>query len=104
MDIFCKIIKGETDTQFLFEDDALIIFQDIKPSAPVHYLIVSKKHLETINDAQEEDLELLGRMIFAGKKAAQMLNVSDGYKLIFNIGQKGGQVINHIHNHILGGW
>lgn len=104
MDIFCKIIKGETDTQFLFEDDDLIIFQDIKPSAPVHYLIVSKKHLETINDAQDEDLELLGRMIFAGKKAAQMLNVSDGYKLIFNVGEKGGQVINHIHLHLLGGW
>ena len=103
-DIFCKIVNGETGTKFMFEDDDLIVFADIMPKAPVHYLVVSKKHIPTINDANEQDKELLGKMVLAGKKAAQDLDIQDGYKLIFNVGKDGGQVVPHIHLHILGGW
>lgn len=104
MDIFCKIINKEVPTEFLFEDDDLVVFADIHPSAPVHYLIVSKRHIETINDAKEEDAEFLGKMILAGGKAADQLNIKDGYKLVFNVNKKGGQEVFHIHLHLIGGW
>ena len=103
-DIFCKITKGETDTEFLFETDELVAFKDIAPKAPVHYLVVSKKHIPTIHDAKEEDTELLGKMIMAGQRVAREKEVGEGYKLIFNVGKKGGQEVPHIHLHILGGW
>ena len=103
-DVFCKIIKGETDTKFLFEEDDLVVFADVNPAAPVHYLIVPRKHIATINDAMDEDTELLGRMIRAGKRAARMLEIPGGYKLIFNVGADGGQVVPHIHLHLLGGF
>lgn len=103
-DIFCKILNGETDTEFLIENEDLVVFADINPSAPVHYLVVPRKHIETINQAQQEDVELLGKMILAGKEAAKKLDTDTGYKLVFNVGKDGGQVIPHIHLHILGGW
>ncbi|MDX1607800.1 MAG: histidine triad nucleotide-binding protein [Candidatus Spechtbacterales bacterium] len=103
-DIFCKIIEGEMDTDFLFETEQLVVFKDIAPKAPVHYLVVPKKHITTINDAEEEDRELLGNMMLAGKRTAKETGVEDGYKLIFNVGKNGGQEVPHIHLHILGGW
>ena len=101
-DIFCKIIKGETETTFLFEDNNLVVFEDINPKAPVHYLVVPRKHIASINDVGLDDAELLGAIILAGRKAALLLNISEGYKLIFNVGEKGGQVVPHIHLHLLG--
>lgn len=103
-DIFCKIVKGETNTKFLFENKNLVIFADIQPKAPLHYLVVSRKHIATINDVKEEDTELLGSMILAAADAARMLGLMDGYKLIFNVGEKAGQLVPHIHLHLLGGW
>lgn len=103
-DIFCKIINGETDTEFLFETEDLVVFKDINPSAPIHYLVVPRKHIPTINEIKEEDKELIGNLFLAAKRAAKEIGVEEGYKLIFNVGEKGGQEIPHIHLHLLGGW
>lgn len=103
-DIFCKITNKEIEADILFEDEDLVVFADIQPSAPVHYLVVPKKHIPTIHDAKKEDAQLLGKMILAAQKAADKLNISDGYKLAFNVKEKGGQEVPHIHLHLLGGW
>lgn len=103
-DIFCKIIEGEVKSEFFFENDDLVVLKDIAPKAPVHYLVVPRKHIPTINDAAEEDSQLLAGMILAGQKTAKELGIDSGYKLIFNVGKEGGQEVPHIHLHILGGW
>lgn len=103
-DVFDKIIRGELKTEFLFEDEIFVIFKDINPKAPVHYLVVPKKHIASINETQEADTELLGHMILSAKSAARKLGIETGYKLVFNVGKSGGQIVPHIHLHILGGW
>lgn len=101
--IFCKIIKGELPADILQESDKAVIFKDIRPSAPIHYLVVLKKHITSIKDVSHEDEDLLGHLVFTAKEAAEKLNLS-GYKLVFNVGRDGGQIIDHIHLHLLGGW
>jgi len=104
MCIFCQIVKKEIPSDFLFEDESLIAIKDIKPSAPVHILIVPKKHIESVNEIEETDVELIGRMIYRAKILAGEQGVADsGFKLIFNCGDDGGQVIGHLHLHLLGG-
>lgn len=101
--IFCKIVNKEVPTEFLQESKDAVIFKDIKPSAPVHYLVVSKKHIPSIKEVGHEDEALIGHLIHEAKIAADKLGLS-GYKLVFNVGRDGGQIIDHIHLHILGGW
>ena len=103
-DIFCRIIQGEVESEFLFEDEDLVVLKDIAPKAPVHYLVISKKHISTINDATEEDSELLGKMTLAAKRTAKETGIEEGYKLVYNVGERGGQEVLHIHLHVLGGW
>lgn len=102
--IFCKIINKEIPSENLYEDDKFLAFKDINPSAPIHVLITPKKHINSINELGEEDKELMGEMLLLAKKIAKDLKTSDGYKLSFSVGRKGGQVINHIHLHLMGGW
>ena len=103
--IFCKIVNGEIPTEFLYEDDTLIVFRDINPHAPVHILIVPKKHIRSINDLTEKDKEIISHMIMVGKDIAQKESVNlSGYKLLFNVERGGGQVIFHLHLHLIGGW
>lgn len=102
--IFCKIINGEIPAKILYEDQEIITFPDIHPSAPVHILIVPKKHIETIDHAEEIDQTLLGKMILVAQKLAREEGIANkGYKLIFNVKEDGGQIINHIHLHLIGG-
>jgi len=101
--IFCKIVKREVPAEFLQETPEAVIFKDIEPSAPIHYLIVSKKHIPSIQDIKHEDDALIGHLIHEAKIAAEKLRLS-GYKLVFNVGRDGGQIIDHIHLHLLGGW
>src|SRR3989338_6173218 len=101
--IFCKIVKKEVPTEFLQETSEAVIFKEIKPSAPVHYLVVSKKHIPSIKNVKHEDEALMGNLIHEAKIAAEKLGLS-GYKLVFNVGRDGGQIIDHIHLHLLGGW
>ncbi len=103
--IFCKIVNGEIPTEFLYQDDKLIVFRDINPHAPVHILIVPKKHMRSINDLTENDREIISHMIMVGKDMAKKESVNlSGYKLLFNVERGGGQVIFHLHLHLIGGW
>ncbi|MCF7741489.1 MAG: histidine triad nucleotide-binding protein [Candidatus Marinimicrobia bacterium] len=102
--LFCNIISGQMDTDFVYEDESIVAFKDINPMAPVHILIVPKKHIPTVNDILEQDTELVGRMVQVAQKMASQQDIDeDGYRLVFNCGEMGGQEINHLHLHLLGG-
>jgi histidine triad (HIT) family protein len=103
--IFCKIIKGDQEADIVYQDEFLIVFRDIRPHAPVHLLVVPRRHIRSINDLKEEDQEIVFRMIVKAKEMAEKHSISDsGYKLLFNVERGGGQVIFHLHLHLLGGW
>lgn len=102
--IFTKIIEREIPATIVYEDDDVIAFNDIKPLAPIHILVVSKKEIPTINDIELEDMELIGKMYLAIKKIAAKKGISDkGYRVITNCNEYGGQEVFHLHMHILGG-
>lgn len=103
-DIFCRIIKGEIPARKVYEDDLVLAFHDVHPIAPVHILIIPKKHIESINDIEAEDAEIMGNMILAAKKIAKEIGIAEnGYKLLIRTGRDGGQEVPHIHLHLLGG-
>jgi histidine triad (HIT) family protein len=103
--LFCKIANGETDTKFLFENENFVAFDDINPHAPVHALIVPKKHIRSINDLTDEDHGILAGSIMVAKDIAREKGVAEsGYKLLYNVEKGGGQVIFHLHLHLIGGW
>jgi histidine triad (HIT) family protein len=103
--LFCKIIKGEVPSSFLYEDDDFVVFKDINPAAPVHLLIVPKKHIRSMNDLQREDHSIISGLFMIAKDMAKSQGVNEsGYKLLFNVEKGGGQVIFHIHLHLIGGW
>ena len=102
---FCRIVNRETSTHFLYENDHLVVFKDINPHAPVHLLIVPKKHLRSINDLTDEDREIISDVIMVAKEMAKQHGVSkSGYRILFNVERGGGQVIFHLHLHLIGGW
>ena len=98
--IFCKIIFGEIPSVKIFENDKIIAFNDINPKAKVHILIVPKKHIESVKHLQAIDKELVGELILSGQQIAKEKNL-EGYKLLFNVGREGGQIIDHLHLHLL---
>lgn len=103
--IFCDIVKGKTDTEFLYENETLVVFKDINPHAPVHLLAVPKKHIRSINDLTLSDDSIISSLISAGKHMAKEVGIAtSGYKLVFNVERGGGQMIFHLHLHLLGGW
>lgn len=101
--IFCKIAKKEIPSSVVYEDDHLMAFNDIKPAAPVHVLIVPKEHIESIDHLQDNHDAIISKLIFTAKNIANEKGLK-GYKLTFNVGRDGGQVIDHLHLHLLGGW
>mgnify|MGYP001148331874 CR=1 FL=1 len=102
--IFCKIANKEIPVDVVAERDNLIAFKDRNPIAPVHILIIPKKHIATINDLESGDAQLMGEMIVAAKEIANDLAISEkGYKLLFRVGEWGGQEVMHIHLHLIGG-
>ncbi len=100
--IFCKISKGEIPSQKVFENDKFFAFNDIQPKAKVHILIVPKKHIESVKNLEESDKELMGEMFLVAQKIAKEKNL-EGYKLAINVGREGGQVVDHLHLHLLSG-
>ncbi len=103
--LFCKIIKGEIPGEFLYEDDSFVVIKDINPAAPVHLLLLPKKHIRSNNDLQKEDGKIISDLFMVAKKMAKEQGVNEsGYKLLFNVEKGGGQVIFHVHLHLLGGW
>jgi histidine triad (HIT) family protein len=102
---FCKIIKGEQSADFLYQDESLVVIKDIRPHAPVHVLVVPKEHIRSVNDLREEDRGIISEMIFRAKEIAKELSIAQsGYRLLLNVERGGGQVIFHLHLHLLGGW
>ena len=103
--IFCQIIKGEKAAEFVYQDESLVAFKDIKPHAPVHILLVPKKHIRSVNDLMAEDRSVVADLIFRAREIAKELNFSSkGYKLVFNTESGGGQFVFHLHLHLVGGW
>ena len=104
MCVFCKIIKKEIPADIVYESVEILAIKDVHPIAPIHILIIPKRHIETINDLTESDAGLTGRLILTAKKIAQDLKISEGgYKLLFRVGKNGGQEVPHIHLHLIGG-
>ena len=102
--IFCKIAQKEIPTELLYEDEDVIAFNDIAPKSPVHILIVPKKHIDSVNNLEEENKELLGELVLVAKDIAKEKGISEtGYRLIFNTGRDAGQTVDHIHLHLMGG-
>lgn len=102
--IFCKIIKKEIPADILYEDNDVVVFKDIKPKAPIHWLVVPRKHLDSISEISDDDSALMGKIVYRAKEIAATQGLAErGYKLVFNCGPDGGQVVYHIHLHVLGG-
>ncbi|GAA0181932.1 histidine triad nucleotide-binding protein [Clostridium sediminicola] len=102
--IFCKIIDGEIPSKKVYEDERVFAFEDINPEAPIHVLIVPKKHISNINELTEEEEKLIGHIFFVSKKIADEYNIKDtGYRVVSNCGKDGGQTVDHLHFHLLGG-
>jgi len=101
--IFCKIAKGEIPSQKVYEDEDVFAFRDINPAAPIHFLIIPKKHITSLADATAEDAALLGKMINLVPKLAKENGCLGGFRTVINTGKDGGQVVPHLHIHVLGG-
>ena len=102
--LFCKIANGVIPTKLVYEDKEIAAFNDINPKAKVHILIVPKKHLESTAEMEESDIPLLGKMIYVAKKIAEEQGIAQsGYRLVFNTRKDSGQIVDHIHLHLIGG-
>lgn len=103
--IFCKIAAGEISAQKVFEDDSVVAFKDLNPQAPVHVLIVPKKHIQSVAQFQVDDKNLVAHIFVdvAPKLAAELGIADGGFRLVVNTGDDGGQTVHHLHVHLLGG-
>ncbi|MDY0375849.1 MAG: histidine triad nucleotide-binding protein [Desulfobacterium sp.] len=103
--LFCKIVSRKIPSQFLYEDDAIVVFRDINPEAPVHLLIVPKQHIRSVNDLTVDDQAIVGKLFMVAKQMASEQGISkSGYRLLLNVERGGGQAIFHLHLHLIGGW
>ena len=101
--IFSKIIRKEIPAQVVYEDDQCLAFHDIAPKAPVHVLIIPKKPIENVDDIEPEDAPLIGHLFCVMRQIAADLKLEKGYRVITNCGEEGGQEVQHLHFHLLGG-
>lgn len=102
--IFCKIINKEIPSKIVFENDFVVAFEDLNPVAPVHILIVPKKHICSLNEMQEDDFKYVSEVYKAAKEIAVEKNIAEsGYRVVNNCGEDGGQTVKHIHFHLIGG-
>ena len=102
--IFCGIAAGQIPATMLYDDGEVLAFRDINPEAPVHLLIVPRRHISTLNDLNEADAALIGRLYLAGKQVAAELGVAErGYRTVINCNRDAGQIVFHVHMHLLAG-
>ncbi len=101
--LFCSIIAGEIPAKKLYEDDSALAFADIHPQAPTHFLVIPKQHITSLAHATEADKELLGHLNWVAAELAAKENLSKGFRIVVNIGPDGGQTVDHLHLHVLGG-
>ena len=102
--IFTKIINKEIPADIIYEDSDYLAFTDINPQAPIHILIIPKKEIQTVSHMKKEDTEIFGNLCYIAKKIAEKLEIEDqGFRLVMNCNEYGGQTVNHIHLHLLAG-
>lgn len=101
--LFCKIIEGSIPSEKIYEDDIVYAFSDIDPQAPKHFLVVPKTHIASIDEIDESHKELMGHIFLVISKIAKDMGLNNGYRVVNNIGEDGGQTVKHIHFHVLGG-
>lgn len=100
--IFCKIASKEIPANIAYEDDKVLCFHDLSPQAPVHVLLIPKKHIDSMDDVSEDDRELMGYLIVKVREIAGILGLTNGYRVVGNCGEDGMQTVRHLHFHILG--
>ena len=101
--LFCKIVEGSIPSAPVYQDELCYAFADIHPQAPVHVLVVPREHIVSLVDATEDDRALLGHLVWAAGEIARAKGLSKGYRLVINTGEDGGQTVDHLHIHLLGG-
>ena len=102
--IFCKIEKGQIPCEMVYEDDKVIAFKDISPEAPVHVIIIPRRHIANLNLLKQDEVEIIGHIFIVAKKIVRTLGIDkSGYRIVNNCGEQGGQTVQHLHFHLLGG-
>lgn len=100
--IFCKIRDGQIPSKLIYEDDKLLVFHDVEPQAPVHALMIPKKHVKSLDDLKDSDEDIAAYMLLKIKEIAELLGLEEGYRVVINTGKNGLQTVEHLHFHILG--
>ena len=101
--IFCKIARNEISSKKLYEDDVIVAFNDLEPQAPVHVLIIPKEHISSANEITAENSDIIGKIFLVAAKIAKEQGLDKGYRIVNNCGEDGGQTVQHLHFHLLGG-
>jgi len=102
--IFCQIAKKEIPSEIVYEDERILTFKDIQPKAPIHLLIIPKKHIPSLDHLGKADRELIGELFLTAQRLARKFKIDrTGYRLIFNVGRDAGQTVDHLHLHLIGG-
>jgi histidine triad (HIT) family protein len=102
--VFCKIVRGEIPARKVFENDELLAFDDVNPVAPVHVVVVPKRHIATLNDASDPDVGLMGKLLLGAKAVAREKDLQErGYRTVINTMEGAGQAVFHVHMHVIGG-
>jgi histidine triad (HIT) family protein len=102
--IFCHIVAHELPAEILYEDEEISVFKDINPQAPIHLLIVSKKHYDSLNALDAKNAAIISKMVLIAKRMAEQHGIQSSYRLMINTGREAGQVVYHLHMHFMGGW
>ncbi len=102
--IFCKIVNKEIPSEIIYEDKEILVFKDINPEAPIHLLAIPKKHIKSLIEVEKDDIELMGKIIMIINKVAKEQGIAEkGFRVITNCGEDAGQLVKHLHFHIIGG-
>ncbi len=101
--VFCKIASNEISSKKVYEDDHIVAFNDLNPQAPVHVLIIPKKHIRSANQIADDDTNIIGKIFMVASKIAKELGLENGYRIVNNCGEDGGQTVPHLHFHLMGG-
>ena len=101
--IFCKIAAKEVPSEIIYEDEKVLVFKDLEPKAPIHVLVIPKTHISSVMEINEENSEIISHIFKVIKKLSSKLDLQNGFRVINNCGKYGGQTVNHIHFHVLGG-
>jgi len=101
--VFCQIVEGKAPARIVYKDSEVVAFEDINPQAPVHILLVPKKHIQSVRELSSEDADIIGKIYLVAKSIAEDKNIKEGFRIVVNSGDKAGQSIYHLHFHLLGG-